>query len=813
MKGQHKPKSYAQFPDPMAPASVKASHNYGVQYAKSIEAQWGGLDDFSTGFGKRLVEFQRNRDYANGTQDTAVYKQILNSMDTQGGDGTLLNLDWSPVPIVPKFVRIVVNKILSRKFNPNVEAVDPMSKDEKEKKKILAKLAVEEKEVIDEAKELGLNTHVSTDGLPDNSEEAEIYLADSIKTSSEIAAQLATRLTLDWNDFDENVFRRAVEDLVVNGMAVVKRSNDPSYGIKTEYVDPAQFIHSSTDDPNFSDIVYAGHVKRVSIQELKRMAGTDIPEEEYKKIAKSVMNRSYNNASQFNQTVYDRSRGAHVYGYDEYLVDVLDFEFIGVDDMIYEEKESRFGNVGFYYKGDVYKAPSDSVYERTIHSMPNMCVYGGSYVIGSQLLFNYGMKRDVPKNMHDLTRARLSYSVVATNFRRQMPKSMVSSVIGFADQLQLTHLKIQQAIAKAKPDGLIVDIEGLENVQLGAGGDLQPLDIQDIYEQTGVFYYRSKNPEGGFQNPPVRPLDNTIRNINELIGLYNHYLRMIRDVTGVNEVLDGSTPKSDALVGVRQQQLAAGNNAINDITNAASVIYRRVCEDIVKCVQVLPPESIIYQAYERAIGRTSMEVVSSFASLPLYNYGIIVDREMSDEDKILLEQNIQQSLAQREIDLEDAMAIRRLKDLDQAERLLIVRRKKRIAMLQQQQQQNMQMQAQLNQQSQQSAAQMRMQEIQLKAQADMQKIQAQGQIDMQLMQMRQNLESQISIAKLQAQFQASASDKQFRMDLENQKDNRKDSRVSKQAEAQSKLISQRKGNRPELEESEEQDIIKELMNR
>jgi len=813
MKGHHKPKSYSQFPDPMAPASVKASHDYGVSYAKSIEAQWGGLDDFSTGFGKRLVEFERNRDYANGTQDTSIYKQILNSMDTQAGDGTLLNLDWSPVPIVPKFVRIVVNKILSRSFSPNVEAIDPVSKDDKEKKKVLAKFALEEKEVIDEARELGLKTRANTEGLPENSEEAEIFLADSIKTSSEIAAQLATRLTLEWNDFDDNIFRRSVEDLVVNGMAVVKRSNDPSYGIKTEYVDPAQFIHSSTEDPNLSDIVYAGHVKRVSIQELKRMAGTDIPEEQYQKIAKSVMNRSYNNAAQFNQTVYDRSRGSHSYGYDEYLVDVLDFEFIGVDDMIYEEKTSQFGNIGFYYKGESYKLPSDSVYDREIHSMPNMCVYGGSYVIGSQLLFDYGMKRDIPKNMHDLTRARLSYSVVATNFRRQMPKSMVSSVIGFADQLQLTHLKIQQAIAKAKPDGLIVDIEGLENVQLGAGGELQPLDIQDIYEQTGVFYYRSKNPEGGFQNPPVRPLDNSIRNINELIGLYNHYLRMIRDVTGVNEVLDGSSPKSDALVGVRQQQMAAGNNAINDITNASSVLYKRVCEDVVKCLQVLPVDSVIYLAYARAIGSTSMEILSSFATLPMHNYGVIVEREMSEDSKLLLEQNIQQSLAQKEIDLEDAMAIRRLKDLDQAEKLLIIRRKRRISMLQQQQQQNMQLQSQVNMQAQQQAAQLRAQEIQLKAQADLQSIQAQGQIDMQLLQMRQQLDGQVQMAKLQASSQLSMADKNFRMQLEQEKDDRKDSRVDKQAVAQSKLISQRKGVRPELNDVETRDIVKELMQR
>ena len=785
MKG-HKPKSYSQFPDPMAPASVKASEDYGIAYAKSIEAQWGGLDDFSHGFGKRLVEFNRNRDYANGTQDTSIYKQILNSMDTQAGDGTLLNLDWSPVPIVPKFVRIVVNKILSRKFRPNVEAIDPMSKDEKEKKKILAKFAIEEREVIEEAKSLGLNTAAVPEGLPDNSEEAEIYLADSIKTSAEVAAQLATKLTLDWNDFDDVVFRRAVEDLVVNGMAVVKRSNDPTYGIKTEYVDPAQFIHSSTEDPNFSDIVYAGHVKRMSIQELKRVAGTDIPEEQYKKIAKAVMNRTYNNAAQFNQTVYDRTRGTHVYGYDEYLVDVLDFEFLGVDDMIYEEKTSQFGNVGFYYKGESYKLPNDSVYDRKIHTMPNMCVYGGSYVIGSGLLFGYGMKRDILRTC--TTDSRSSFVQRSRHeLRRQMPKSMVSSVIGFADQLQLTHLKIQQAIAKAKPDGLIVDIEGLENVQLGAGGELQPLDIQDIYEQTGVFYYRSKNPEGGFQNPPVRPLDNTIRNINELIGLYNHYLRMIRDVTGVNEVLDGSTPKADALVGVRQQQMAAGNNAINDITNGASVLYKRVCDDVVKCLQVLPPDSIIYEAYERAIGTTSMEVLSSFASLPLHNYGVIVEREMSDEAKLLLEQNIQQSLAQREIDLEDAMAIRRLKDLDQAERLLIIRRKRRIAALQQQQQQQMQMQAQVNMQSQQAAAQLRMQEVQMKGQIDMQKIQAQGQIELQILQARQQMEGQVQMAKMQMNAQTQAADKQFRMDLERSKDDRKDSRVEKQAVAQSKL--------------------------
>ena len=220
--------------------------------------------------------------------------------------------------------------------------------------------------------------------------------------------------------------------------------------------------------------------------------------------------------------------------------------------------------------------------------MQNATIYGGKYIVGTEFLFDYGLKKNIPKNIHDLSRARFSYSAIAVNLRRMIPKSLVGSVITFADQIQITHLKLQQSIAKAKPDGLIVDIEGLENVQLGRGGELQPLEIQDIYEQTGVFYYRSKNADGGFQNPPIRTLENGIRNINELITIYNHALRMIRDATGINEVMDGTSPKGEQLVGVREQAIQASNNALYDITNASMVLFRKVCEDIVKCLQILP---------------------------------------------------------------------------------------------------------------------------------------------------------------------------------------------------------------------------------
>ena len=799
-KEENETSKYGNFPDPFASHGQKSSKAYGINFAKAIEKQWGNSSDERSLFRRRMKDFETNRDYANGTQDTSIYKQILNSLDPNTGDGTLLNLDWSPVPIVPKFVKIVVNNILSRKPYPNVKAIDPLSQSEKDLKRAEKMFEVKNKEMLSQLEQQGVDIKTDLSSIPETPEEAEIFMDVNIKTAAEIASQVGTSMTLEWNDFDQRVYRRAVNDLVTCGMAVVKRSNDPNYGIKEDYIDPAQFFHSYTEDPTFSDLIYAGHVKKISISELKRIAGDELTEEQYEKVAQSVKNKYQNRADKLSYKQYDESMERTMYGYDEFIIEIMDFEFLSTDDMMFEDKQSRFGNSSFYYKGFEYTAPKESVYQRDPKSMTIQTVYGGSYIVGCNYMFDYGQKRNIPKNVHDLSKARLSYSVVATNLRRMMPKSLVGSVISFADQLQLSHLKLQQSIAKAKPDGLIVDIEGLENVQLGKGGELQPLDIQDIYEQTGVFYYRSKNPEGGFQNPPIRSLDNSIRNINELIGIYNHNLRLIRDTTGINEVMDGTSPKGEQLVGVRQQAVAAGNNAIYDITNAAIYLYTRVCEDIVKCLQILPPKSVIFQAYERAIGKTNMEVLSSFGDLPMYNFGIKVQMEMDETEKSYLEQNIQIALAQKEVDLEDAMAIRQLKDIDQAERLLIVRRKKRMAMQQQMAQQNSQMQAQMNQATSQAASQGKMQEIQMQSQSKIAEIQADAQAKAQLLQLEYQLKGQIEGAKLQASLGMKEQDMAFREKIEDGKEEAKDKRVKKQAVEQSKMISQRQGKRGELED-------------
>ena len=794
-------KRKSSFPDPLATTDVKQSKAYGLEYAKAIESQWGKITQATSLYGKRNKIFERNRDYANGTQETSIYKKLLGSLNPNDGDGTLLNLDYTPVPILPKFVRIVANKILSREPYPNLEAVDPLSSSEKNNKKRRIELQIEAKKTLQELKKsTGVVIDEDPDNLPDSLEEAEILIGTNIKTDAEIAAQIGTNMTLSWNSFNDNVFRRCVHDLVSLGIAVAKRSNDPNEGIKTEYIDPCRFIHSYTEDPGLNDLTYAGHIKTITIEELKRIAGHELSEEDFEKIAKAVKNRDGNDSGSFNSHSYNKRMMRQEYGYDEYMVDVLDFEFLSVDCIYFEEKQNKYGKTNFFMKGFLMDNVKGNVFNEEASMMDVTTVYKGSYVLdsGCDILFNYGMCTNIPKNIHDLSKARMSYSPVATNIRGMIPKSMVDSCTGFADMLQLTHLKIQQSIAKAKPDGLIIDIEGLENVQLGKGGELQPLDLHDIYEQTGVFYYRSKNPEGGFQKPPVREIGNSIRNINELIGLYNHYLRMIRDTTGINEMMDASTPKGDTLVGVQQNAIAAGNNAIYDITNASMIIFKKVCEDIVKCIQILPMESVLFQVYENAIGKENMAVLSSFRDLPMYNFGVQVVKEMEDKDRSYLEQNIQMSLQQKEIDIEDAIAIRGMKDINQAERLLILRRNKRLKKMQESAAQNSQLQKQQAQEAAQFASQVKIQEMQMESEMELKKMQLKSQMEAQLEQVRHQFRKEIELIKAQATLGFKTEDQEFKEKLEVLKENRKDERVEKQASEQSKLLSQRQGKRGEL---------------
>jgi hypothetical protein len=275
--------------------------------------------------------------------------------------------------------------------------------------------------------------------------------------------------------------------------------------------------------------------------------------------------------------------------------------------------------------------------------------------------------------------------------------------------------------------------------------------------------------------------------------------------------MDGTSPKGEQLVGVREQAMQASNNALYDITNASMVLFRKVCEDIVKCLQILPPESVVFKAYENAVGMENMKVLSSFKDLPMYNFGVRVVTEMNDRDRAYLEANIQAALSIGEINLEDAIAIRQLRDVDQAERLLVVRRKKRIREKQEQSSQNSQMQAQMNIQTAQASSQGKIEELNIGSQVELVKIQADKNAKLELLDREYALKMELEKLKLGVGSMQQQSATAQKAELETEKEDRKDERVKKQAIEQSKLISQRKGERPELTEEQEDDVMKILL--
>jgi hypothetical protein len=248
--------------------------------------------------------------------------------------------------------------------------------------------------------------------------------------------------------------------------------------------------------------------------------------------------------------------------------------------------------------------------------------------------------------------------------------------------------------------------------------------------------------------------------------------------------MDGTTPKGEALVGVQQMALQQGNNAIHDTMHASMMLYKRVCQDVVKCLQIVPKDSILYRMYENAIGESNMSVLNSFENLPMYNFGVVVVKEMEDKDKEYLEQNIQMAIQQGQIDLEDAMAVRGMKDVNQAERLLMIRRKRRMKEQQEAAAQNSQQQAQQAQQAAEAAAQGEQQKIQMEAQIRQQEMQLKAQLDIQLEQAKHEMRKEIEMIKAQATLGFREDDQNFKEKIEVMKEQNKDVRQDKQLEAQ-----------------------------
>jgi hypothetical protein len=775
------------FPSQVVSDIEKSSKEYGLKVGKAIEYEWFKRDTGTNRFASNQNNFHKLRLYARGEQSIQKYKDELSI----NGDLSYLNLDWKPIPIIPKFVDIVVNGISERTFDIKAYSQDPygVSKRTKYMESILADMKTRDLNEFAE-QEFGI-TIASTppEQLPDSEEELQLHMQLNYKQAVEIAEEQAINVILEGNRY-ELIKKRVNYDLTVLGIGAVKNTFTKSEGIKVEYVDPANIVYSYTESPYFDDIYYIGEIKTVPINELKKEF-PDLTNEDLEKMSK----QGYQSTGFYNRSLAESTN------LDRNQVQVLYFNFKTFANEVYKVKETATGASKVIIKDDQFNPPNELLEERFGKMARQIEVlYEGALVLGTSQLLKWELSKNMMRPKSDYTKVRMNYSVVAPRMYKGKIESLVSRITTFADMIQLTHLKLQQVMSRMIPDGIYLDADGLAEIDLGNGTNYNPQEALNMFFQTGSIIGRSMTADGDM-NPGKVPIQEIQSGsggakLASLIQTYNYYLQMIRDVTGLNEARDGSTPDKNALVGIQKMAAANSNTATRHILQSGLFLTSELAECISLRISDIIEYSPTRDAFIQKIGGHNVATLSEMSSLHLYDFGIFIELTPDDEQKQMLENNIQVALSRNGIDLEDAIDVREIKNIKLANQVLKIRRKKKAERDQLAQQQNIQAQAQANAQAQQVAAQAEVQKNQALSQSKIQVEQSMMQMEMQKMQQEAMLKKELMNHEFQLNMQIKQMETEILKERENQKEDRKDERTKIQASQQSELIDQRKKETP-----------------
>jgi len=788
------------FPSQFVSDAEKATDEFGLQIGQAIQYEWFKKDGRQCRFYSQWGEFHRLRLYARGEQSVGKYKNEL-AVD---GDLSYLNLDWTPVPILPKFVDIVVNGMSDRLFKVKAYSQDAISQSKRSKFQQLIEGEMLAKPILENIQEqMGINPFsVDPQQLPTSDEELSLYMQLNYKPAIEIAEETAIETMFDENHYDD-IRKRIDYDLTVLGIGVAKTEFLPGSGVKVEYVDPANIVYSYTEDPNFKDCFYWGEIKTVPIIELK-------------KIDPTLTNSDLEEISKYGQSWYDYYNVAQYYDNDIFYRDtttLMYFNYKTTKKVVYKKKIKDSGAISMVEKDDQFNPPEEMMEEGSFEKVEKTIDvwYNGVMVMGTNIMLKWEMAENMVRPKSATQHALPNYVAVAPRMYKGVIESLVRRMIPFADLIQITHLKLQQVIAKVVPDGVFIDADGLNEVDLGTGAAYNPEDALRLYFQTGSVIGRSYTGDGEFNNARV-PIQQLTSNSGAsktqmLIGNYNHYLNQIRNVTGLNEARDGSMPDPDSLVGLQKLAAANSNTATRHILDGSLYMYRSLAESLSYRVSDVLEYADFKDEFINKIGKYNVSILDDINELYLYDFGIFIEVSPDEEQKAMLEQNIQVALSKGGIDLEDAIDIREIRNIKLANQLLKVKRKAKQDREEKMAMQQQAMQAQQQMQSQQMAAQTSMQKMQAEAQAKMQLKQAEIAFEIEKMKNEAMLKSQLMDKEFELNMQLRGMEAEQLQSREDQREKAKSKRISQQNSEQSKLINQRKNNLPPMNFESNEDSL------
>lgn len=777
------------FPSQFVSDSVKKKYEFGLQIGQAIQYEWFRKDGGQSRFYNQWADFHRLRLYARGEQSVQKYKNEL-AID---GDLSYLNLDWTPVPIIPKFVDIVVNGMADRLFKVRAYAQDAMSTDRRSdyqstlEKNMLAKPVMKQVQ-----KGLGINTFaMSEEEIPESDEELTLHMQLKYKPAIEIAEEEAINTVLAENRYYD-LQKRLYYDQMVLGVSMCKHSFLPGAGIKIDYVDPANVVYSYTEDPYFQDCFYWGEIKTLPIIELK-------------KIDTSLTRADMDEISKYSQSWYDYNNTAQYYNNSLFSKDsatVLFFNYKTTNTFTYKKKTNSVGAEKVIEKEDTFDPTVEMQEEGNFEKITKTIDvwYEGVMVMGTNILLKWEMAENMARPASASQEVYPEFIASAPRMYKGVLESLVRRMITFADLIQITHLKLQQVISRVVPDGVFIDADGLNEVDLGTGQAYNPEDALRMFFQTGSVIGRSYTQDGDFNQAkvPIQQLNSNSGQgkIQSLVGTYNHYMQMLRDVTGLNEARDGATPDSYSLVGLQKLAALSSNTATRHILDAGIGQSERLCTALSTRIADLLEYSEFREEFVNQVGKFNVGILNEISKLYLSDFGIFIEITPDEEQQRLLEQNIQMALSKEDINLEDAIDIREIKNIKLANQMLKIRRKAKQDQERQAKAAAAQQQSQINMQSQQMAAQTAMQKLQMETQAAMQIEQAKANYSVEKMKGEAAIKSQLMKLEFDLQMQIQGVQQEGLKNREDQREEAKSKRISQANTEQSKLIEQRKNNLP-----------------
>ena len=790
----------AGFPDQFATDAEKATMEYGLQVGQAIQYEWFRKGGGSCRYYSQLQSFNQLRRYARGEQSVAKYKNEL-AID---GDLSYLNLDWTPVPILPKFVDIVVNGMSNRLFHVKAYAQDALSSEHRNKYQKLVERDMLNKDIFSDFQEsFGINPFMTdVEDLPENDEELQLHMQLKYKPSIEVAEEEAINTILDENHYLD-VKRRVDYDMTVLGVGMAKHQFLPGTGIQVDYVDPANVVYSYTEDPHFKDCFYWGEIKTMPIAELIKI-DPDLTNEDLKKI------------SQYSQGWYDYYNVNRFYENSLFYKDtatLLYFNYKTTKKFVYKKKMLEGGGERIIEKDDSFNPPEEMMKEGKFERVEKTIEvwYEGIMVAGSNIMLKWEMAKNMVRPKSASQHAMPNYVACAPRMYKGNIESLVRRMIPFADQIQITHLKLQQVVAKMVPDGVFIDADGLNEVDLGTGQAYNPEDALRLYFQTGSVVGRSYTQDGEFNNArvPIQQLNTSSgqSKMAALIGNYNHYLEMIRAVTGLNEARDGSTPDPNALVGVQKLAALNSNTATRHILEGSLYISRTIAEGLSLRIADLLEFASFKEEFANQIGKYNVDRIEDIKDLYLYDFGIFIEVAPDEEEKAILEQNIQTALSKNDINLEDAIDIREVRNLKMANQLLKLKRKRKQDADREATALQQQMTAQTQFQSQQMSAQAAQQKIQLEGEMKMREKQAEVAFEIEKLKNEAALKQQLMTYEFQLNMQLKGVEESQINKREEGREKAKSDRISQQNTEQSQLINQRKKDLPPINFESKEDSL------